>query len=428
MLDKNKEFMRAKAQEILRKQTPLQNDLSPQEIESLLYELKVHQIELEMQNDELRNVQVELSDSRKHYFDLYNITPLGYFTLDKDDIVLEANLTLSNMLGVTRKAVIKKSFKNFIMSEDQDIYYLCRKKDIESDEAQVCELRIQRSDGTYFWGNISSAVVKNSDKTVTFNLVLSDISERKEMEEELHKQQKIMIVQSQQNTSRDTLMMLAHQWRQPLAIIGMAANNVRATLELEGKVEIEELNECINEVSTTVQELSQAIDDFKNLFRSDMPKELTTMAEVWDITVKVIGETLRNNNIQLEMQNNVKSTLHIYKNQLIQVLLTILENSKEAFLDKERKDGVIRVTANKIERQITINIYDNAGGIKESMMERIGEPYISSKEKRNGVGLGLYISRTIIEKYFNGTITWKNENGGACFTIVINLEDEGFIA
>lgn len=165
-------------------------------------------------------------------------------------------------------------------------------------------------------------------------------------------------------------MMLAHQWQQPLSIIGMATDNLRAKLELEGKVEIEELNECISQVSTIVQELSQAIDDFKNLFTPDMPKELTTMSDILEGTVKVMCELFWKNDIRLEMQNNVKSTLHTYKNQLIQVLISILENAKEAFLVKEIKDGLIHITANKIDRQITINICDNAGGINESMMKK----------------------------------------------------------
>jgi PAS domain S-box-containing protein len=428
MLDKNKEFMRAKAQEVLNKKMPIQKDLSPEESKSLLYELQVHQIELEMQNDELRKVEIELRDSKKHYFDLYNITPLGYFTLDEKDIIVEANLTLSKMLGVTRNSLIKQPFKNFIMSEDQDIYYLYRKKDFDSDEPQECELRMKRTDGTSFWANISSTVVKNSDKTMTLNSVLSDISRRKRMEEELREQERVMMIETRQNASRETLMMLAHQWQQPLSIIGMATDNLRAKLELEGKVEIEELNECISQVSTIVQELSQAIDDFKNLFTPDMPKELTTMSDILEGTVKVMCELFWKNDIRLEMQNNVKSTLHTYKNQLIQVLISILENAKEAFLVKEIKDGLIHITANKIDRQITINICDNAGGINESMMKKMGHLFISSKERHNGVGLGLYSSQTIIEKYFNGTITWKNEKDGACFTIVINLEDERYIA
>lgn len=406
---------------------PKQKDLSPEENKSLLYELQVHQVELEMQNDELRRVQDELNASRKHYFDLYNITPLGYFTLDENDVILEANLTLSKMLGVTRGKLINNPFKSFIVNEDQDIYYLCRKTFLKSSKAQSCEIRMKKADGTYFWANISGVIVKNNDTTKTLNSTISNISERKQMEEEIQQKDKILIAQSRQTASQDTLSMLAHQWRQPLAVIGMSVNNLRATLELEGKIDKEELSECISQVSSTVQELSRAIDDFKNLFRPDQPKELTTMDNVLDRAVKVIGDNLKNNNIQLEIHNNVKGSLHIYKNQLIQVLLNLLGNAKEVFLAREIKDGLISVTVTKIDRQVRISICDNAGGIKDSIMEKIGEPYVTTKEIYNGVGLGLYISRTIIEKYFQGTITWRNTNGGACFTIVINLEDEGFI-
>ena len=105
---------------------------SPEETRRALHELQVHQIELEMQNEELRRTQEELEASRARYFDLYDLAPVGYFTLSEQGLILEANLTAARLLGVARGALVKQPLSRFILPEDQDIYYLHRKELLET--------------------------------------------------------------------------------------------------------------------------------------------------------------------------------------------------------------------------------------------------------------------------------------------------------
>jgi len=111
----------------------------------------VHQIELEMQNEELRRAQVELEASRARYFDLYDLAPVGYFTLSQQGLILEANIAAANLLGVARGALVKAPLSRFVAREDQDVYYRHRKQLFETGAPQVCELRLVRQADTPFW-------------------------------------------------------------------------------------------------------------------------------------------------------------------------------------------------------------------------------------------------------------------------------------
>ncbi len=148
--------LRRQAEEIAREkaaQSPENLEaLSPEETRQTLHELRVHQIELEMQNEELRRAQAELDAARARYFDLYDLAPVGYCTLSEQGLILEANLTAATLLGVARGALVKQPISRFILKEDQDIYYLHRKQLFETGEPQACELRMVKKDGTRILG------------------------------------------------------------------------------------------------------------------------------------------------------------------------------------------------------------------------------------------------------------------------------------
>ena len=154
--------------------------LSSEEIKQTLHELQVHQIELEMQNEELRRVQAALEESRARYFDIYDLAPVGYCTVSAKGLILEANLTTGLLLGVARSALRGVPFSQFVFKEDQDVYYLYRKKLVETREPQKAELRMLRLGGTPVWVLLSATTAYDSDRSLVCRIVLSDISERKQ--------------------------------------------------------------------------------------------------------------------------------------------------------------------------------------------------------------------------------------------------------
>jgi two-component system, sensor histidine kinase and response regulator len=164
---------------------PLSNIL-PQDKDQLVHELQTHQIELELQNGELRQAQIELNTSRKKFSDLYDFAPVGYLTISDKGLILEANLTTAQMLGVERGRLIKQAFSNFIFAEDQDSYYLSRIKLLDTKSSQTCELRMQRKCGTLFDAHFKMAICSDVDgSSGQFRVIMTDISERKKAEIEI---------------------------------------------------------------------------------------------------------------------------------------------------------------------------------------------------------------------------------------------------
>jgi two-component system cell cycle sensor histidine kinase/response regulator CckA len=159
-------------------------NLSPGEARQVLHELRVHQIELEMQNEELRRAQGELEASQARYFNLYDLAPVGYFTLSEQGLILEANLTAAASLSLARGALVKQPLSRFILPEDQDIYYRHRKLLIETGDPQVCEMRMLRADATPFWVRVEAAIAQDGEGAPLFRAVMSDITVRKRAEEE----------------------------------------------------------------------------------------------------------------------------------------------------------------------------------------------------------------------------------------------------
>ena len=153
--------------------------LSPEKTRLMLHELHVHQIELEMQNDELRRSQLELEAARMRYFDLYDLAPVGYCSVSAQGLIQQANLAAASLLGLSRAALAKLPISGVIFKADQDIYYLCRKQVIASGDPQTCELRMVNSDGTPFWVQLAVSAAPDADNEPMMRVVMTDISERK---------------------------------------------------------------------------------------------------------------------------------------------------------------------------------------------------------------------------------------------------------
>ena len=153
--------------------------LSSEVLQKTLYELRVHQIELEMQNEELRQAQLSLDAERERYFDLYDLAPVGYCTLSAQGFILEANLTASTLLGKARRSLVKEPFSQFVHQVDKDHYYLIRKRLVETGQTQSSELQLAPVGGQPFWASLVASVVQNDESVTVICIVLSDISERK---------------------------------------------------------------------------------------------------------------------------------------------------------------------------------------------------------------------------------------------------------
>jgi len=167
--------------------------IPPRDIKDLIEDLRIYQTELEMQNEVLRQTQLELDAARDKYVDLYDFAPSGYFTINEKGVFVETNLTAAIMLGVEREALMGKPFSNFINIDDKDIFYLHHRKLIETKAKQTCELRLVKKDKSEFYAHLESKILLNEDGDMKqIRLTLTDITELKELEEEREKMIEIL--------------------------------------------------------------------------------------------------------------------------------------------------------------------------------------------------------------------------------------------
>jgi two-component system CheB/CheR fusion protein len=196
--------LRKKAEKITREKAALPpgniEKKSPAEINRMLHELQVHQVELELQNEELFRAQAELDVAGSRFFDFYDLAPVGYFTLSEKGLILEANLTAAKMLGMVRRELVSQPLSNFILPEDMDIYYLQHKQLFENTSAssgqagktQVYELRMVKNDGATFWVRLDTIAANNTDGALTCRIVISNINDSKRAEKELSQSLKLL--------------------------------------------------------------------------------------------------------------------------------------------------------------------------------------------------------------------------------------------
>jgi PAS domain S-box-containing protein len=157
--------------------------LSPHQTKNLIHELQVHQIELKMQNEELRRTQAELEASHARYFDLYDLAPVGYITVDESGLILESNLVAATILDVPKDTLVRQPLTRFVFKEDQDLYYKHRKQLFGAGKPGTLELRMVKKDGSPFWTRLDSTVVRNAGGMTVCRVVVSDITERRRIED-----------------------------------------------------------------------------------------------------------------------------------------------------------------------------------------------------------------------------------------------------
>lgn len=228
----------------------------------------------------------------------------------------------------------------------------------------------------------------------------------------------IMVSQSRMAIMGEMIGMIAHQWRQPITIIGMLTNNNILDIEF-GQFCNDRILEDLNSIDKQVHYLSKTIDDFRNFFRPNKLLQKMNLDEISTELLSILGKNFETNKISLLFVGEKESLFVSYKNELLQVFLNILSNSKDAFLENGIEFPEIIFTTIIEEDEIVFSIQDNAGGISKDIIEQIFDPYFSTKSKETGTGLGLYMSRIIIEKHLDGIIQAVSEDNKTVFYIKI---------
>jgi len=245
----------------------------------------------------------------------------------------------------------------------------------------------------------------------------------KELEQEVQKavkktkmQEQKMIQQSRLAQMGEMINMIAHQWRQPLTAISSTSASINIKAQLNN-LDKETTIRLTDDISNYAQHLSSTIDDFRDFFKSTKEKKQTTYNELIESVLNIVEVSIVNKNIILEKNLNSTTLFNTYPNELKQVILNLIKNAEDILIDTKIKNPTIKIeTDNNI-----LRISDNGGGVPKNIIDKIFDPYFSTKTQKDGTGLGLYMSKTIIEEHCHGKLSVYNNDIGAIFEIKLDM-------
>jgi C4-dicarboxylate-specific signal transduction histidine kinase len=245
----------------------------------------------------------------------------------------------------------------------------------------------------------------------TYDRLTKVSAERIQAVEELREKERMMIQQSRMAAMGEMLGNIAHQWRQPLNILGLAIQDLGLSYEC-GTLTKELLDARIDKAMNVVLHLSQTIDDFSSLTAPEKEKSLFRVDQLVAKTISLVEESFKNQRIAIDISMSDHPEINGYPHEYAQVLLNILMNARDAFLEREVDDARITVCSWEEDGRAVVTVTDNAGGIEEGILGRIFDAYFTTKELGKGSGVGLFMSKTIIEKNMGGRLSARNTDGG----------------
>ena len=347
-----------------------------------------------------------------------NVAVQGY---NKYREVIYWNEASEKIYGYTKEEALGKQLEDLIIPDFmKDDVILFHTNWLEKGEAIPSgELPLEHKNGSTVYVYSSHVMLgEDSDYPEMFCIDI-DLTKQKKQEEVLKEKNKLLTQQSRMAQMGEMISMIAHQWRQPLAAISATSASIELKSRLN-KLDNDTAQQKAQDRSAFSQHLSKTIDDFRDFFKPNKEKAETSYDELIPSVLEIIGVFIGNKNIELIQELNCHDRFISYPNELKQVILNLIKNAEDALLEKRIENPYIKISTYKENDKYILEVSDNAGGVKEGIMENIFDPYFSTKTKKEGTGLGLYMSKTIIEEHCGGKLTIANNNDGAVFTVELD--------
>jgi PAS domain S-box-containing protein len=378
-------------------------------------------INLQKEKDKLTNANYILEEVIEN-------APVIIFWKDKNGVYQGANKQLLEIMNLKNKEeLIGKKDSDFNISEKEDfvnddLYVMTNKKP----KLNYSETITTKNKEKRVLNSSKVPLFDNTGKVIGVLGVVQDITEQSNRQEQIKSQEQLLIQQSKLASMGEMIANIAHQWRQPLSVISMLATGIKLQKELKLSDEQSEI-ESLELINDNAQYLSKTIDDFKNFFKESTIKNKVYSDDIVKKTLKLILPRLKNQDIKI-VENYENVEFNAYESELIQVFINIINNSIDA-LEEIEADKFIFIKTNKINNNLVIQIKDNAGGIREEIIDKIFEPYFTTKDEKQGTGIGLFMCNEIVVKHLRGTIFVVNESfeyldktyKGSLFTIKLPL-------
>jgi PAS domain S-box-containing protein len=363
----------------------------------------------------------ELNDLTKRYHQIFEGSKAIKLIIDpKSRNIIDVNNAAVDFYGYRKDYFLKLKSKILENLSEED-FRLVQKKILENKQNIFIQKHTLKS-GEIRDVEIYASPIQINQKVYIYALV-RDITNELKAKEELEKKQKLFYQQSKMASMGEMIENIAHQWRQPLSTITTAASGTKIKKDF-GELDDEFFNDSMDIIIKSANYLSHTIDDFRDFFKQSKNKEEFELLPIIKNSIKLAN--LKNKDIEIII-NCPDMKILGYKNELIQVFLNILNNAKDALREKKDTPKVIKIDVKQSHNKIIFSIIDNAGGVDENNLEKIFEPYFTTKHKAQGTGIGLYMSEQIITKHFKGEIDVQNLNFvykdkdyfGANFKIII---------
>ena len=384
------------------------------DLETNREELRLLNVDLEKRIDDALLQSRGKTKAIQHHLDIINRHVITA-NIDLNGLITHVSEAYSKLSGYPKEHFITQPFAlmldpNRDKKELQTIW-----KELQEKKEYLAEVKHKNSEGQDYWLHMHiSPEYSHDDELIGYLAVSHDITDKKRVLQ----QQEQLISQSRHAAMGEMISMIAHQWRQPLSVISAIANAVTIDVALH-QTKPEHLEDQMHKIGQQTQHLSSTITDFRNFFKPDKGLENTYIHKLVEEAALLLDHRL-NKGISLVYNSSVDICLALYKNEIVQVLINILGNACDALADANVDKPCITINEYIQDKNVIIEIGDNADGIPEDILPKIFDPYFSTKTK-NGTGLGLYMSKLIVEDHQQGTIEAFNNDEGAVFKISFPL-------
>ena len=406
----------------------------------IYYVLKKKNEKLESLQEEIlevnRNLEKRVEESISDLERAQEVSHIGSWILDVTTQKLSWSKETYRIFEIDPKKSTNlfESFLGRIHPQDRDAVLEAYDASLKEKRDYSIEHRLLMDDGSikYVLETCETTFDAKMEPIVSHGTV-QDITQHIEAKKELKKKDALMFQQSRLAQMGEMLSMIAHQWRQPLSSISATSLSIKTAIELEKydlskederQVFTKFLKERLDKIGLYVQNLSQIITDFSSFYKPHKNAEFLNVDEILLKAYRLIEESMSDTDIKVKFYLNANKEMWMHENEFMQVILNIINNAKEQLLSKKVAAPKIIVRSYLKDKKIFIEIQDNAGGIEESIINEIFDPYFSTKLEKNGTGLGLYMSKIILNDYHNADINAKNTKDGVIFIITIEEIDE----
>jgi PAS domain S-box-containing protein len=398
---------------------------------------RTHKLRLEIQ--EHKKAEQALRNSEERFKFLSNATFEG-IVVHKNGILQDVNESFLKMTGYNKLEVIGENFLEYI-PQDADKQKI--KRHLSLEKAEPYTITARRKNGSEFIAELEARNIWHDNEIVRI-AAIRDVTERimrekqlKQTNQELRKlkenlQKKVnktvlelrnkdhlIIKQSRHAAMGEMIGNIAHQWRQPLAAVAAIVQDIEDAYEYK-ELDKKYLADSVEKTMKQLNYMSRTIDDFRNFFKPNKEKIEFSIQKIIEDTMSFVEKSFAYHNIKINFVVKKDSTIRGFSNEYSQTILNILNNSKDAILENKIEAGQIEIKVDvNQQNQSVVTIQDNGGGIPDDIVDKIFDPYFSTKEQGKGTGIGLYMAKMIIEENMKGKLLADNLQNGAVFQIIV---------